>query len=127
MKYLDDRPIFDDERRVTEAWAKGGRDAEIEERQKIKDEKNKKNTQTVEEIRKKNEEIRGKRRILFENAQKQSQLEKERLLLELDKAKEEGKSEGNNRCAKYYITINRKRVLGELKNQKIFCKFVMSL
>eukprot|EP00494_Astrolonche_serrata_P023832 UN24090 len=39
LKYLDDRPVFDDERRLAEAWLKNGREGERIERAKIKDEK----------------------------------------------------------------------------------------
>jgi hypothetical protein len=39
LKYLDERPVFEDERRCAEAWLLGGREAEREERKKIKLEK----------------------------------------------------------------------------------------
>jgi len=39
LNYLDDRPVFEDEKRTAIAWAKGGREAELAERQAIKDEK----------------------------------------------------------------------------------------
>jgi hypothetical protein len=39
LRYLDDRPVFDDERRCTEAWAVGGMEAEKTERVLIREEK----------------------------------------------------------------------------------------
>ena len=38
LRYLDDRPVFEDERRYCEAFAKGGIEAEREERKKYKQE-----------------------------------------------------------------------------------------
>jgi len=38
LKYLDDRPVWDSERRQCEAWLKGGREAEMLERKKIQEE-----------------------------------------------------------------------------------------
>lgn len=39
LGYLDDRPVFEDERRLVDAWAKGGLEAERAERTAIKEEK----------------------------------------------------------------------------------------
>jgi hypothetical protein len=35
LKYLDERPVTDEERRLVTAWARDGRDGEIEERRRI--------------------------------------------------------------------------------------------
>lgn len=42
LKYLDDRPVFDVERRTTMAWAKGGSDGERVEREIIREEERRK-------------------------------------------------------------------------------------
>jgi hypothetical protein len=39
LTYLDERPVFPDERRATEAWGRGGDTAEADERAKIRSEK----------------------------------------------------------------------------------------
>lgn len=69
MKYLDDRPVFEDDRRIAEAWARGGREAETAEREAIKQEKRDKERRNAEAFRRMQEEAREKRqRELLEGA-----------------------------------------------------------
>ena len=39
IKYIDDKPVFEDEKRFAEAWARGGLDEERKERTRYKQEK----------------------------------------------------------------------------------------
>ena len=39
LKYLDDKPVFDEDRRFAEAWSRGGIQEERTEREKFKQEK----------------------------------------------------------------------------------------
>lgn len=62
LVYLDDRPVFEKERRTSEAWAKGGLEAEREERNRIRDEEAEKDRRNFEYMKKIREDGWRKRR-----------------------------------------------------------------
>ncbi|KAL0205798.1 hypothetical protein P9112_001105 [Eukaryota sp. TZLM1-RC] len=53
LTYLDDRPVFDSERLLVEAWVKGGREGEQEERRRQVKEKNDKEVENLRAFREK--------------------------------------------------------------------------
>ena len=79
LNYLDDRPVFDDEKRTAIAWARGGRDAEIAERQAIKDEKEAERKRQFESfeklIQRSNERARAAGEYLGEEEEKEKEEE----------------------------------------------------
>ena len=79
MKYLDDRPVFPDERRIAEAWSNGGREAENEMRKFLQEEKANNQKKVAEEFRKKSEETKQKRLFLYEKTIKEYEIELENL------------------------------------------------
>jgi dynein assembly factor 1 len=50
LTYLDSMPVFEDERRMTEAWGRGGVEAERAEREKIALEKREKDRRNFEAL-----------------------------------------------------------------------------
>ncbi|CCW65147.1 unnamed protein product [Phytomonas sp. EM1] len=52
LLYLDERPVFPEERRLVNAWATGGQDGEVKERLKIKMENEREHKQRLEDFRK---------------------------------------------------------------------------
>ena len=51
IKYIDDKPVFEDEHRFAMAWARGGLDEERKERAKYKQEKEDEQKRQHEEFR----------------------------------------------------------------------------
>lgn len=51
LRYLDDSPVSAEDRRIYEAWKVGGKDAELEERRKISDEKEEKRRKDMKDFR----------------------------------------------------------------------------
>ncbi len=67
LKYLD-RPIFEMERLSTEAWAKGGRTAELEMKKQLKKKKQDEERMATQKFREWQEEVRAKAKSDQENA-----------------------------------------------------------
>ncbi|KAJ3039945.1 hypothetical protein HDV00_011611 [Rhizophlyctis rosea] len=65
LTYLDDRPVFDNERRATEAWAAGGVEAERAERTRMREEELAQQNRNFEALKKLQEEARARRREQF--------------------------------------------------------------
>ncbi|KAJ3282963.1 hypothetical protein HK104_010621 [Borealophlyctis nickersoniae] len=61
LTYLDDRPVFDNERLATEAWVRGGVEAEREERQRQRAEENERQNKNFEALRKLQADARARR------------------------------------------------------------------
>ncbi|KAI8592018.1 hypothetical protein BDZ88DRAFT_409326 [Geranomyces variabilis] len=61
LTYLDDRPVFDKERLSTEAWARGGPEAEKAERERQRDEERKAQDRNFEALKKLQTEARARR------------------------------------------------------------------
>lgn len=50
LTYLDDRPVWDEEKKLAKAWIKGGKQAELNEKNQLKEEKQKKFKVYINEI-----------------------------------------------------------------------------
>jgi hypothetical protein len=61
LMHLDDRPVFDDERRLVAAWAKGGNEAEKKERQLMREEEEARHRKRLEDFRAMMQAARGGR------------------------------------------------------------------
>jgi len=77
LRYLDDRPVFEDERRFAEAFARGGIEEERKERALYKKEKEEKDLQRIKDFQ---EMVEGWKEGDSEERQKKKEEEKKKLL-----------------------------------------------
>jgi dynein assembly factor 1 len=77
LRYLDDRPVFEDERRFAEAFVRGGIEEERKERALYKKEKEEKDLQRIKDFQ---EMIEGWKEGDSEERQKKKEEEKKKLL-----------------------------------------------
>ena len=71
LTYLDDRPVFKDDRRNAEAFARGGNEEERKERQKIKDEEKERHDKNHNAFRAMMAAAREEKRLADEKARKE--------------------------------------------------------
>lgn len=82
LKYLDERPVSDEERRLSIAFKEGGLGAERAEREKMENERKEREQLEKLENKEKNEKIRRRHQLELERIERESRLEREQLLKE---------------------------------------------
>ncbi|KAL0232270.1 hypothetical protein PCE1_002612 [Barthelona sp. PCE] len=83
LTYLDERPVFEDERRTTDAWKRGGLTEERVERKKIKEEKRNEHLNQLNAFRQmRNEAINQKVDLTFDSDEETEEDKRERIILE---------------------------------------------
>eukprot|EP00743_Colponemidia_sp_Colp-15_P001894 GILK01002064.1.p1 GENE.GILK01002064.1~~GILK01002064.1.p1 ORF type:complete len:304 (+),score=54.21 GILK01002064.1:73-984(+) len=73
LKYLDERPVFELERRTAEAWGRGGREMEIEERKRFQEEKEFADKRNMEEFRKLQDTTRLRTQMALDRIEREAQ------------------------------------------------------
>lgn len=61
LKFLDERPVTSEERRLNDAWGREGREGENEERKKINEEKKQETQRYLDGLKKTQQEQKEKR------------------------------------------------------------------
>jgi hypothetical protein len=80
LLYLDERPVNENERRTAEAWQRGGREAEEEEKVKIQQEKRERDQQNFLENKEREERARLRKKLELERIEREAKEKREELL-----------------------------------------------
>jgi len=80
LLYLDERPVNDNERRTAEAWQRGGREAEEQEKIKIHQEKKERDQQNFLENKEREERARLRKKLELERIEREAKEKREELL-----------------------------------------------
>ena len=120
LKYLDDKPINNLERRAFEAWKEGGREAELAERNKYFEEKKEIDRQYALENIEHEVNARAKRKKELERIEKELNQNKERLLKQKEEIINSGIDDDDSRIMLYQIDeeIKRYTELMDIKEEK---------
>lgn len=95
LTFLDDRPVFENERRLNDAWIRGGAVAEDKEKKLIKMEKIEKRNLTRKLRREKYEARRNAMFARIEREQKENEMKEQEMQQNQDDISEESKNNGN--------------------------------
>ena len=81
LTYLDERPVYDEEKRLAKAFQEGGQEGESNERMKMQEEKKERERIVKLENKEKDEKARLRKKLELEKIQVESVAEKEKLLI----------------------------------------------
>lgn len=122
LTYLDERPVFPDERRTTEAWARGGDSAETDERSKIRAEKKEEISncvQTMAKAMEMNKDVRDKQNAAWQQRRaeeleelkiKRAQLRKEQQVVDANEFDARGGIEADEEDARLALEEELERL-----------------
>jgi hypothetical protein len=121
LLYLDDKPVFDLERRTSDAWRKGGKEAEANERNKYFEEKREREKQDLSENKEREEKARARRKKELERIERECKDNQSRLLQMKEELINKGIEDSTSLSMIKQIDLELERVkeLWDVKEDKV--------